>query len=617
MAGLTESLALDRMSLAVRSPALARLRTRTAFVALAMVVVVAPFEWELATIPGAMTVTTVEAALVVALVVIAGVQWVRTRRRRDGGLGAVSRASMHDALRRVPLCLPGASWLAVLLAAALVTAVDREHALRFTARMGMAALIYLACLHVAVTERRARAMVWLLLAVATGVAAVAVLEAAQVPAVMNALTWFRPGFHVVGGQLRATSTLIYPTITSMYLEIAFAFGLWILLDPGRARSELCRRLAFAALVVIGAGIAVTLTRSGLLALGACLALMAAVALARAPRPAPQLATLGALAAVLTVVVVLSHSPEVLATRLRTEGSQAWYGARYDVPETLRLETGRTHVVPITITNTGRLTWDSGKTPAFTMSYHWLRAGSAAVIQFEGDRTPFPAPVGPGMRVTLPVSVTAPAAPGAYTLAWDAVHETRAWLSTEGVPSALTAAIVEGERTGVVVTRMPRLPGVTARPARPALWRAALGVAADHPWLGVGPDNFRHVYGRYAGVAQWDTRVHANNMYLEMLTGAGVPGLLSFLVLVGAAGWALWRRCWSAPRDRLAAAAAALAAWMVVAGHGLVDSFLGFTTTYVTFAIAAGLAFSPRTPSSDAARELEAAARAGDDDADRV
>ena len=45
---------------------------------------------------------------------------------------------------------------------------------------------------------------------------------------------------------------------------------------------------------------------------------------------------------------------------------------------------------------------------------------------------------------------------------------------------------------------------------------------------------------------------------------------------------------------------------MIAGHGLVDSFLSFTTTYVIFALAAGLAFStrcrsdrqPRTSPSD-------------------
>jgi hypothetical protein len=41
----------------------------------------------------------------------------------------------------------------------------------------------------------------------------------------------------------------------------------------------------------------------------------------------------------------------------------------------------------------------------------------------------------------------------------------------------------------------------------------------------------------------------------------------------------------------AAAISALAIWVTVAGHGLVDSFLSFTTTYLTFAVAAGLALS--------------------------
>ena len=55
----------------------------------------------------------------------------------------------------------------------------------------------------------------------------------QVPGVLDILTVFRPGFHVVGGQLRATSTLFYPTIASMFLEVAFAAGLWLMLEPSR------------------------------------------------------------------------------------------------------------------------------------------------------------------------------------------------------------------------------------------------------------------------------------------------------------------------------------------------------------------------------------------------
>ena len=37
--------------------------------------------------------------------------------------------------------------------------------------------------------------------------------------------------------------------------------------------------------------------------------------------------------------------------------------------------------------------------------------------------------------------------------------------------------------------------------------------------------------------------------------------------------------------------AVLAAWLMIAGHGLVDSFLSFTTTYLLFALVLGLGYS--------------------------
>jgi O-antigen ligase len=81
------------------------------------------------------------------------------------------------------------------------------------------------------------------------------------------------------------------------------------------------------------------------------------------------------------------------------------------------------------------------------------------------------------------------------------------------------------------------------------------------------------------------------MYLEVLADAGAIGFIALLGLVAAAGAALWRRARHSATSSHVAAVAALAAWVVVAGHGLVDSFLSFTTTYVSFAVAAGLAFS--------------------------
>jgi hypothetical protein len=77
-----------------------------------------------------------------------------------------------------------------------------------------------------------------------------------------------------------------------------------------------------------------------------------------------------------------------------------------------------------------------------------------------------------------------------------------------------------------------------------------------------------------------------------LTGAGSVGLLALLWLLASTGWTLWRRLEAAHGAHHIAAAALFATLLVVAGHGLVDSFLSFSTTYVMFALAAGVAFSP-------------------------
>jgi hypothetical protein len=228
-----------------------------------------------------------------------------------------------------------------------------------------------------------------------------------------------------------------------------------------------------------------------------------------------------------------------------------------------------------------------------MAYHWLRSGSDHVVQFEGARTPFARVVKPGDSITLEANVVAPGQPGAYTLVWDVVHETRSWLSTEGVRPARTDVSVTGPPAQAVVTTMERLPTATAIPSRPELWSAAFRMAVEHPWLGVGPDNFRHAYGPYLGIDQWDRRLHANNMYLEVLAGAGLAGLVAMFWLVAESGVRLWRLAHQqAPEVNHVATLAALAAWAMIVGHGLVDSFLSFTTTYVTFAIGAGLALSP-------------------------
>lgn len=558
----------------MRSPAASRIDARVAFAAVVATVAIAPFERALVSVPGGLTLTTVELAMLVSL---------------SAGLWMIGHSRPAFAALP-PVAIPGLALIAMVIFAALAAPLEQGNAIRFAGRIAVAASLAFVVAQVVDTAARARLVVCTFLSVAVLVAIIAVLESAQVPWVMRALTLFRPGFHVVGGQLRATSTFFYPTIASMYLELAFACGLW-LLYTGRRREWTSMIVVFAALATIAAGIAATFTRAGLFGMAGALAVVGGVRIARLGLAGAAIGRLVALTALIVIVVLALHSPELLLTRISSEGSQAWYGARYEVPVTLDLDTGRMHQIPITLTNTGRLTWDSTRQPAYAVSYHWLRAGSEAVVQFDGQRTPFAAPVPPGATVTLPVFVTAPGQPGAYTLVWDVVLETRAWLSTEGVPPAQTFVRVVGEPSSAVTTTMKRLPQTIVRPGRLALWSAALRITREHPLLGLGPDNFRHVYGRYLGLERFDDRVHANDMYLEILAGTGVLGFVALVWFFGVWGLSLVRRCRDVSGEALMPAAAALAAWLMIAGHGLVDSFLSFTTTYLSFAVVLGLSFA--------------------------
>ena len=107
---------------------------------------------------------------------------------------------------------------------------------------------------------------------------------------------------------------------------------------------------------------------------------------------------------------------------------------------------------------------------------------------------------------------------------------------------------------------------------------------------MGPDNFRHVFGRYLGRRTFDERLHANNLYLETLANEGLVGIAALaLLLIGltqAAGRALRRHPARSPAGLLAlGAAAGLAAYPV---HGVLDYFLMFTPTYGLAWLLAGM-----------------------------
>ena len=497
-------------------------------------------------------------------------------------LAAAAIAALRDPSAfqwRTPITIPVLALFACVLVSSLAAPEYRGNALRFTGRCAAAMLLFGAVTNAARSERLARTIVAVLLGAAAIVGAIAVLELAQVPVVLDGLRLFRPGFHVVGGQLRATSTLFYPTITSMYLEVVFALGLmWI------ASS----RLAFAALLLTGAGIVATFTRAGLITIAISLLTYGGVIYFKRPKWGSEHTKLATLAVILIVLVMASRSPQMLVTRMSNELSQDWYGAAYEVPETLTLGPDSFNDVPVTLSNRGWLTWQSSELPAFALSYHWLSVDTEEVVIYDGLRTPFPQPVDPGDDIELQARVRAPGYPGTYLLVWDVVQEHRTWLSLEGVLPGRTIAKVEGEAVTPPLPTRGRMPVGTMRMPRSALWATALDISRDHPVLGIGPDNYRLVYGPRLGLAAWDTRVHTNNTYLEILVGTGVAGFAALLWLSFAGARSTLALIAAGTSESIPLIAATTAACLAIAAHGMVDSFLTFTSTYVVFALAAGL-----------------------------
>ena len=543
---------------------------------------VAPFEAlrPLVRLPG-QSISSVEAALL-AVFLLCFVALVGASQR-----GAWNR--IVDALR-TPLTAAGMAFLVAAGVAAIAAPLERTNAIHMAGRFVLAFGVYLVTTNGVTTLARLRGVFVVSAATGVVVSLLAVLEFMGVPFVLRALTAFRAGVAVVGAQVRAAGPFQYPTIASMYLEVLFAFTLALLLI---VIDEERRGVAWGAGVALAAmaeAITLSYARAGLVTMAASVAIVGWWRW-RTRGPDRGVKALLVVAAVIAAEVLTSHSLDSARLRMTTEGQEHWYSAEIDAPLDLEFATGSTRVVPVTLTNTGLATWDSTGEHPVRFAYHWLLNDSDRAVDFEGARTIFPEPVPPGATVTLGAPVRAPGQPGRYRLMWDVAVEGRLWFSTE--PDAelvVTRAAVTGPNVGKTVSAVDiPMPKVSARPGRLTLWRAGARMFRQHPLLGVGPDNFRLLYGGFAGIAHADPRVHSNNMYLEVLVGGGIVAAAAFAWLL----WATAAIVLGAPRragggDLAMATAGVTAAASAFAVHGLVDSFFSFTATYALGAITLGL-----------------------------
>ncbi len=146
----------------------------------------------------------------------------------------------------------------------------------------------------------------------------------------------------------------------------------------------------------------------------------------------------------------------------------------------------------------------------------------------------------------------------------------------GVVLALLAALAGGILPLLGTERLNSLFTVDAGTGffRLRLWQSAIKMFLDHPWLGVGPDNFLYQYRtRYMLLDAWQepNLSHPHNIVLDFATRLGVASIAVLLWLQLAfwrLAWTLYRRLGEGPaRATLLGLMASMAATLA---HGLVD-----------------------------------------------
>ncbi len=106
--------------------------------------------------------------------------------------------------------------------------------------------------------------------------------------------------------------------------------------------------------------------------------------------------------------------------------------------------------------------------------------------------------------------------------------------------------------------------------RLAHWQAALTMARDDLWTGVGFGNYEAAYPAYA-LINWPAALgHAHNYYLNLLAEVGLPGLLAYGLLWLAVIWQTVRVAQRAAWPERGVTVGLLAAWAALAVHHLVD-----------------------------------------------
>ena len=445
-------------------------------------------------------------------------------------------------------------WLAALLSAEFsLNAI--KGAVRVTAGFT------LLCSTLSIRDRRGLLHVWAVSAILTALYGLADYNGFGVPGL------FRETEFYVGSVLRLSGSFEYPNTAAAFLAMSLPL-VWT--------ATKSRWVCVLGSLLIWVALILTYSRGAIIAVVLTLGIWMIVSKARTAF------YFGGLAAAAFAALVLLH-PSLLQRFRETQPVQA-LSAEYE-PEfnLLRRRPDELGEMAVRVKNAGTTAWLAARDKPFTLSYWWIDLERRKPLNTPTIYTPIPVTLQPEESVAVRAPFRTPREPGLYLLTWDISKSGSEWFSGTGVfPGLVEAHIQQGNEPWSGHGDMSRWYGreisklyVANVPlSRNELWRSALDMALQHPILGVGPDNFRLMYGRRFGLSHWDEKVRSNSLYLELLSGSGLAGLAAFGVMMAAV------------RRSIVAPVLALGIFLI---HGSVDVFLMTTPIYFGFWILLGQA----------------------------
>lgn len=307
---------------------------------------------------------------------------------------------------------------------------------------------------------------------------------------------------------------------------------------------------------------------------------------------PWLATIGLL--LLSFAAHIWLNPAV-RLRLTSEDDTQWYGLHFTIPEQLTIPAGQMTPITLSVRNDGPLTWSSRSSNPVNIGGHWLLADGQSRLLAE-PRWPLPELVSPGEAITTTIQLLAPLKTGHYELEWDMVQENVIWFSfknqhhfisqVEVVESAQQPLTLPPETSAALTNMMSHPPVPAPIPGRSVLWQLAFELFRQHPFFGIGLDNFRLTYGQALGFDTWNTTIHTNNWYLETLVSLGLFGTIPFFLWLASLVWDMGQSLLRPDKIIwLIALALALLTYLL---HGLLDYFLMFNPNGLLFWLLIGL-----------------------------